>query len=71
MPPDVDGIKTANKDDQAANQCSFLNVLWPVHLYQNLAISGGLEHPGRLGHPFCATILFKRQFLQGRSKWSG
>ena len=35
MPPDVDGIKIFDKDDQATKHCSFtLNVLRPGHLYQ-------------------------------------
>ena len=32
-PPDVDGIKIFDKDDQVAKHC--FNVLWPGHLYQN------------------------------------
>ena len=35
-PPDVEGIKIFDKDDQAAKKCSlYLNVLQPDHLYQN------------------------------------
>ena len=33
-PPDADGIKFFDKDDQAANTVFYLNVLQPVHLYQ-------------------------------------
>ena len=34
-PPDVDGIKIFDKDDQAGKHCSLSNVLRPGHLYQN------------------------------------
>ena len=33
-PPDVNGIKIFDKDDQAAKHCFYCNVLWPGHLYQ-------------------------------------
>ena len=33
-PPDVDGIKIFDKDDQAANTVFYLNILRPGHLYQ-------------------------------------
>ena len=33
-PPDVDGIKIFDKDDQATKQYIYLNVLRPGHLYQ-------------------------------------
>ena len=33
-PPDVDGIKIFEKDDQVAKQCFYFNVLRPGHLYQ-------------------------------------
>ena len=33
-PPDVDGIKIFDKDDQAAKHCFYLNVLRPSHLHQ-------------------------------------
>ena len=44
-PPDVDGIKIFDKDDQASKHCSF--ILQPGHLLSNILIlstSGGLEH---------------------------
>ena len=33
-PPDVDGIKVFDKDDQATKHLFYLNVLQPGHLYQ-------------------------------------
>ena len=33
-PPDIDGIKFFDKDDQAAKRCFYLNVFQPGHLYQ-------------------------------------
>ena len=33
-PPDVDGIKIFDKDDQATNTAFYLNVFQPGHLYQ-------------------------------------
>ena len=44
-PPEVDGIKILDKDDQAAKH-RHLNVLQPVYLTKNLipSMSGSLEH---------------------------
>ena len=33
-PPDVDGIKIFDKDDQVAKHYDKNSVLWPGHLYQ-------------------------------------